>query len=191
MSCESSSFPSQPSHNTEAHLWRQDFIFQVKHGNEKLRIELFDANFPSGMRNPELFSEISLENLSDQTKHDETIQMKNNEGRLTQCRLHLSLQWIHSKVKYLTNVMQKWDHHIWEERKNHESYIADIDTLYSPFDGMRHLSFKNQNAGVNYRMENEPITNENEKQFAALPAQITSTVIKVVFYAMCFYFIVS
>ncbi len=45
----------------------------------------------------------------------------------------VEVQWIHSKISYLKNVIQKWDEHIEQKEEEHYEYIEDLKALSSPF----------------------------------------------------------
>jgi len=73
------------------------------------------------------FAEITLDKLKDQSKINERVQLRNPDGSLSQTTLNLNLQWIFSKVSYLTSVIKKWDHHILEEQRSWQSMIFDLN----------------------------------------------------------------
>lgn len=50
-------------------------------------------------------------------KHDQWIDLRDDQGQPTQGRLRLMLQWVYSKVQYFSEYLSKWD----------ETLAKDID----------------------------------------------------------------
>lgn len=91
--------------------------------------------------------------FKDQLKHDEWFDLERNQGG----RLHLNVQWIHSKViirlfvvkinqfannkqvKFLSDVVNKWDEHIKIQEEDLFDYEKDLDIIYEPFKGLQKL----------------------------------------------------
>ena len=48
-------------------------------------------------------------NLHDQFFRDELFELQDSNGKPVPGRLHLKLQWVHSRVKYLENVIKMWE----------------------------------------------------------------------------------
>lgn len=53
--------------------------------------------------------------------------------------VNLTMQWIHSSVRYLDEIIQKWDEHIESTYADQRDYQHDLDTLYEPFKNLRGL----------------------------------------------------
>lgn len=87
---------------------------------------------------------IPVSRLKDQYRHDELFDLQDMSGHPVSGKIHLSLQWIHSRVKYLTDVVRKWDDHIRSQIEDKQDFERDLATLYEPFRGL--LRIRNQGA---------------------------------------------
>ena len=85
--------------------------------------------------NYELLGElrIPLSKLKDQYRHDEWFDLYDRSGHLAGGKIHLILQWIHSKAKYLSDVVKKWNDHIRMQQEDKSDYERDLKTLYEAF----------------------------------------------------------
>ena len=77
--------------------------------------------------------QIPISRLSDQYKHDEWFDLMDIHGNLGAGRIHLSLNWIYSRVKYLVDVVKKWDDHIHMQYEDKIDREKDLKILYEPF----------------------------------------------------------
>lgn len=78
---------------------------------------------------------IQVNGFKDQLKHDEWFDLERNQGG----RLHLNIQWIHSKVKFLSDVVEKWNEHIKIQEEDLFDYERDLEVIYEPFQGLSQL----------------------------------------------------
>jgi len=53
-----------------------------------LKIEVFDSQYPEGMKKAESYAEMPLSKLDDQSKINEWVQLRFPDGRLSQTRLN-------------------------------------------------------------------------------------------------------
>ena len=82
---------------------------------------------------------IPVRRLRDQYRHDELFDLHDPRGHPTSGKIHLVLQWIHSRVKYLEDVVKKWDDHIRSQIEDKADFERDLNTLYEPFKGILQL----------------------------------------------------
>jgi len=78
---------------------------------------------------------VQVNGFKDQLKHDEWFDLERNQGG----RLHLNIQWIHSKVKFLSDVVDKWNEHIKIHEEDLFDYEKDLDVIYEPFKGLQEI----------------------------------------------------
>jgi len=78
---------------------------------------------------------VQVNGFKDQLKHDEWFDLERNQGG----RLHLNIQWIHSKVKFLSDVVDKWNEHIKIQEEDLFDYEKDLDVIYEPFKGLQEI----------------------------------------------------
>lgn len=78
---------------------------------------------------------LQVNGFKDQLKHDEWFDLERNQGG----RIHLNIQWIHSKVKFLSDVVEKWNEHIKIQEEDLFDYERDLEIIYEPFKGLQQL----------------------------------------------------
>lgn len=71
--------------------------------------------------------------LYDQANHSGVVDLQKANQEPTHGKVNVTLQWIHSTVKYLKDVLNKWDEHIQQINKDLNDYQYDLKTLYEPF----------------------------------------------------------
>ena len=98
---------------------------------------------------------IPLSKLSDQNKHEDWFNMYEKDGILSKTQLFLSLHWVHSRVKFLSEIVRKWDEHVQLEEEEIKFFQEDLYTLYQPFsrlrkviDGQEQASSQNNNGDM-------------------------------------------
>lgn len=101
---------------------------------------------------------IPVSRLRDQYRHDELFDLQDLSGRPVSGKIHLVLQWIHSRVKYLSDVIKKWDDHIRTQIEDKAEYERDLAILYEPFKGL--LKLKSPNAGAQGRQPRQAPKND-------------------------------
>jgi len=74
-----------------------------------------------------------LRNLQDQCFRDELYHLYDQKGRIVDGKLHLKLQWIHSRVKYLESVIKKWEKTMASISKDKQDFELSLNTLNSLF----------------------------------------------------------
>lgn len=123
-------------------VWNAEFSFNIFTGKEKIRIELFDL-MSANSQNFEAYSEIYVNNLYDQQKHDIWLDLKGNKNENVSGRLHISAQWIHSKVKYFTDIIGKIKEKM-ENDKNEQNVLKDnLSKLQEPYGFFKYYNHKN------------------------------------------------
>lgn len=99
---------------------------------------------------------IPVSRLKDQYRHDELFDLHDISGHPVSGKIHLSLQWIHSRVKYLNDVVRKWDDHIRSQIEDKADFERDLATLYEPFKGL--VNLRNKTSQV--RQPQQPLRND-------------------------------
>lgn len=110
------------------------FIYSnIETGRETIEIDVLDYSSSS----QSLIGKINIQvnAFRDQLKHDEWFDLERNQGG----RLHLNVQWIHSKVKFLSDVVDKWNDHIKIQEEDLFDYEKDLEVIYEPFKGLQGL----------------------------------------------------
>eukprot|EP00828_Plagiopyla_frontata_P002033 TRINITY_DN10090_c0_g1_i2.p2 TRINITY_DN10090_c0_g1~~TRINITY_DN10090_c0_g1_i2.p2 ORF type:complete len:365 (+),score=52.56 TRINITY_DN10090_c0_g1_i2:135-1097(+) len=80
---------------------------------------------------------ISLKLLEDQQKHEEWVQLHSEETGEQIGAIQLGLQWLHSRTKYLAEVVKKWDEQIKNQDEDLNDYQRDLNIIYEPFKSLR------------------------------------------------------
>jgi hypothetical protein len=89
---------------------------------------------------------VPLERLVDQTTHREPLKFVHVDGSTqSTCQLNCELQWIHSRNRFLTEIIDKWDKRIIEQNVEKKDYEAAIQALYAPFPGIKGYQNNNLN----------------------------------------------
>ena len=93
---------------------------------------VFGYNQPES---PEILGEVKipLGKLKDQQKHEDWFDLFDRNGHLVGGKLHLNLQWLFSRIKFLNDVARKWDDNIrmhWDDKIDSE---RDLKILYDIF----------------------------------------------------------
>lgn len=135
------------------------------------------------------FAEITLDKLREQSKVSERIQLRNADGSLSQTTLNLNLQWIYSKVSYLTSVIKKWDHHILQEQRSWQSEIYDLNILYAPFMGLKKQEIVVQGQKTPYNPD--PILVNDERGFKKVDTGNVSCIMVTLYWFVVVWWVLS
>lgn len=120
-------------------VWNESFTFEIVHGSEPLQIVAMDKDF-YGKDDFEGMCDFSLANLQDQMKHDQWLDLKDENGQPSQGRIRLMLQWVYSKVQYFTEYLSKWDDTLQkdiDEKDQIEKFIKQLDSPFGFLDNMQ------------------------------------------------------
>lgn len=118
----------------------------------------------------EVLGEVSIpiSRLKDQYRHDEIFDLQDLNGHPVSGKIHLVLQWIHSRVKYLSDVVRKWDDHIRSQIEDKTDFERDLFTLYEPFRGLLKLKGSTTTTSTRQPPKNDLQSFEKVK-FSATP----------------------
>ncbi|KAL4455431.1 hypothetical protein ABPG74_012583 [Tetrahymena malaccensis] len=148
------------------------FEFKINTGQESIQINVM--NYDRASQDTLLGSvTIPLSILKDQYPRENEYQLlgydKNEIGSI-----FLSLQWLHSQEKYLSDTLAQWDEHIKQQEEELYDFEKDLSLLYSPFPQYVQLfrndikigntQFVNQGAtNIGYKIDDQPglIMNQN------------------------------
>lgn len=103
----------------------------MRTGRGDLLVEIFDRDQDKNEFEGEV--RIPLSKLADQYKHDEWFELYDKRGSRLPGKIHLVMQWVHSRVKYYEEVISKWNEHIHTHEEDLAEYEHDLDVLYQPF----------------------------------------------------------
>eukprot|EP01017_Pseudomicrothorax_dubius_P036248 TRINITY_DN5171_c0_g1_i2.p1 TRINITY_DN5171_c0_g1~~TRINITY_DN5171_c0_g1_i2.p1 ORF type:complete len:456 (+),score=128.33 TRINITY_DN5171_c0_g1_i2:36-1403(+) len=113
----------------------ETLTFEVKTGMEDLSATVVCKEY--GREEFLGHIEIPLNSFRDQQKQEEWYDLLDKNGAQTRGRLHLGVQWIYSRVRYLASVVLKWDEHIKMQEEDKLDFQRDLAALYEPFPGLR------------------------------------------------------
>jgi Ca2+-dependent lipid-binding protein len=113
-------------------VWNESFTFEISHGREPLQIVVMDKD-TFGKDDLEGMCEFPLVHLQDQMKHDQWIDLRDEQGQPSQGRIRLMLQWVYSKVQYFSEYLSKWDETLAKDIDEKEQIERFIKQLESPF----------------------------------------------------------
>ncbi|KAL4503042.1 hypothetical protein ABPG72_014271 [Tetrahymena utriculariae] len=148
------------------------FEFKINTGQESIQINVM--NYDRASQDTLLGCvTIPLSILKDQYPRENQYQLlgydKNEIGTI-----FLSLQWLHSQEKYLSDTLAHWDEHIKQQEEELYDYEKDLSLLYSPFPQYVQLFrndikfgnslYPNQGAtNIGYKIDEQPglIMNQN------------------------------
>lgn len=117
-------------------VWNEVFTFQIEHGNDDLKVIVMDHD-NIGTDDFEGQVSIPLKFLRDQMKHDQFFDLQGPKPNMQwQGRIHLGLQWIWSKAKYLEEVITQWQENIEMDKQELDHLNKQLAKLREPFGGM-------------------------------------------------------
>ena len=187
LSCENQRFQTDArANNHQSFTWNQEFNIPIQHANTNLDIQLLND-----VNKPELMIVIPLGSLRDQLRHEENFPLMFMDGRPSDARLSCTLQWIHSNVKFLSDVIKKWDQSIEEQQKKKKDYTESLNIIYEPFDNLRPLQIRDD-PQVAYKAPNEELFRapKMEPGFSQ-PPKHSSLSSSILFYLMVVFFFLT
>lgn len=118
-------------------LLANDYIFRISAittGKEILRVVILDTKQTE-------YGEVNLpvDQLADQSNHEGNLDLQTASGGPASGTISLNLQWIHSTVKYLKEIILRWDDHIQTTFADMRDYETDLKALYEPFRTLKGL----------------------------------------------------
>lgn len=117
-------------------VWNEVFTFQIEHGNDDLKVIVMDHD-NIGTDDFEGQVSIPLKFLRDQMKHDQFFDLQGPKPNMQwQGRIHLGLQWIWSKAKYLEEVITQWQENIEMDKQELDHLNKQLAKLREPFGGL-------------------------------------------------------
>eukprot|EP01017_Pseudomicrothorax_dubius_P003436 TRINITY_DN10494_c0_g1_i2.p1 TRINITY_DN10494_c0_g1~~TRINITY_DN10494_c0_g1_i2.p1 ORF type:complete len:418 (+),score=72.10 TRINITY_DN10494_c0_g1_i2:281-1534(+) len=130
----------QQRHQTEvapgaSPAWNETLSFEVKTGLDDLKVSVISKDAQREETAGQIV--IPISRLRDQQKIEEWFDLLDRNGAKTRGRIRLTLQWIHSRVKYLSDIIRKWDEHIKFQNEDKADYQRDLDALHEPFPSLR------------------------------------------------------
>ena len=128
-------------------VWNESFTFEITHGREPLQIVVMDKD-TFGNDDLEGICQFPLNQLRDQMKHDQWLDLVDEKGQPTQGRVRLMLQWVYSKVDYFKDYLEKWDVTLENDISEKDQIEKFIKQLESPFGFL-------ENAAEAFQTEND------------------------------------
>jgi len=112
-------------------VWNEIITFDIMTGKEPLLVQVFDrADIGKDQMIGEC--EIPLDVLVDQYKHDEWLELENEKRQLTG-KIRLTLHWIHSRKKFLQDILKIQDMAIEEETQEKQQLEIQLQNMKQPF----------------------------------------------------------
>jgi len=141
VACEDNVFQTEVLRYTGRATFDEAFTAEVRTGMEEIQVVVLTYDPRS---RDEVLGEviIPVSRLKDQYRHDELFDLHGINGQPVSGKVHLVLHWIHSRVKYLSDVVRKWDEHIRAQFEDKSDFEKDLQTLYEPFKGLLRLKNK-------------------------------------------------
>ena len=104
---------------------------QIKRISDVISICLISIQ---GHNNEEIMGEgnINLEHLKDQKKHEESIVIRDRDGKVV-TQLYLTLQWMYSRVKFLEDTIKVWEATLNKDKADMQKLESIINDLRAPF----------------------------------------------------------
>ena len=128
--------------NTLDPVWNETYTFDVQSRDEILRLVVMDRD-PVGTDDFEGKCTIPLRDLRDQMKHDEWFNLEPEtpgtpwQGRVPNkhltMQIRLEMQWIYSRVEYMTSYLRRWEETLNNHRTQIEAIELHLQKLRTPF----------------------------------------------------------
>ena len=150
LECESQRVQSKYIPETLNPVWKEEFTFEIESNSAVLKVVVMDRDaLLSDDYEGEV--EIPLSILKDQMKYDQYFPLKNIDGskkgektlenpKEYYGKIHLSLQWIWSKVKYLEDIIQQWKDILAVDQKELQALEDQLTKLKKPFSHLEQQS---------------------------------------------------
>jgi Ca2+-binding EF-hand superfamily protein len=133
LSCENQQIETRYISNDLNPVWEETFTFQIQKGTEDLSVIVMDHD-TLGRHDFEGQVLIPLQSIADQMKHDQFFDLHGkNPNEPWQGRIHLTLQWIWSKVRYWETLVNQWKENIEFDRQDLRTIQELLDKLKEPF----------------------------------------------------------
>jgi hypothetical protein len=133
LSCENQQIETRYISNDLNPVWDETFTFQIQKGTEDLSVIVMDHDV-IGRHDFEGQVEIPLQSISDQMKHDQFFDLHGkNPSEPWQGRIHLTLQWVWSKVKYWETLANQWKENIEYDQNDLKNLQDLLIKLKEPF----------------------------------------------------------
>lgn len=113
-------------------VWDEVFTFQIERHDSNLKVSIMDH---STLGSDEFQGQvvIPLNTIADQLKHDNFYELKAKDNQPWPGKLRLSLQWVHSKVKYFQTIILQWNESLEMDRQELEYLKSQLQKLDKPF----------------------------------------------------------
>ncbi|CDW87383.1 c2 domain containing protein [Stylonychia lemnae] len=111
-------------------VWNEIISFDITTGKEPLIVQVYSR---SNIGRDQLIGqcEVYMDGLIDQYKHDEWFQLENQGNYFGKIRM--TLHWIHSRRKFLQDILKIQDNAIDEETQERNALEAQLQNMKSPF----------------------------------------------------------
>jgi len=117
---------------TDSPSWNQEFIFKVRQPQGDMLVTVF--NKKKDYQFIGQFS-VSLEELKDQKLKEKWVQLLGkNEGEVKEGRLLIHMQWIHSKVLLLEELIRHLEEGLLNEKVLLNKFKKELEKLGNPFE---------------------------------------------------------
>jgi len=130
--CGDNYFKTKTSQYAQSVQWNERFNVEITTGKETLHLQVIVLD--NG--NNQVFlgeAHIPMKSLYDQCFRDELYHLYDQKGRIVDGKLHLKLQWIHSRVTYLETVIKKWEKMmatINKDKQDFEQGLANLNSIF-------------------------------------------------------------
>ena len=113
-------------------VWNEIISFDIVTGREPIVIQVFDI---ADIGRDALIGEtqIPLETLQDQYKHDEWFMLENPKNAALGGKIRINLHWIHSRRKFLEDILKIQDLAIEEDKQEKAMLEAQLANMKKPF----------------------------------------------------------
>ena len=129
VTCEKQRIETKPVTDSNP-IWDEAFTFNIGRGQGELLITLMSREGQQDLFVGQAI--VPLGELRDQQKHNKWFQLiGQNQQILVQGRILLSMQWIHSKVQYLREIMRKIDESLLQDQAELVRYQTELKKLGS------------------------------------------------------------
>eukprot|EP01017_Pseudomicrothorax_dubius_P021780 TRINITY_DN2342_c0_g1_i5.p1 TRINITY_DN2342_c0_g1~~TRINITY_DN2342_c0_g1_i5.p1 ORF type:complete len:382 (-),score=98.98 TRINITY_DN2342_c0_g1_i5:96-1241(-) len=137
--------------------WNETFVYDVEKDDIPLRFGLKQVAM-QGEEDKEIdFVMVDVRKLRDQQKKEELLELYDGAGRL-----RVTLQWLHSRVQYLTELLRKWDDQVAEQKMHKDELWNDLETLFEPFPPLK-ISRRKTKLALTQKPQREQVEDINKK----------------------------
>ena len=137
LQCAGQKIESSYIKNTLNPVWNESYTFDITRRDENLRVVVMDRD---QMKSDDFEGAVTihLRDLDDQLKHDNWYQLQaENPKEPWQGKIRIELQWIYSRVEYMTEYLRRWEETLTAHKDQMNTIEQHLKRLRQPFSWLK------------------------------------------------------